>query len=327
VGDPPTAGSQLERILHMLPLAAREGGATYDELAAALEASLDQVVRDLEEVTAREFYHPAGSVHDIGVGFLPDRVVITTTGHFRRPVRLSLREAAALDLGLRLLATERDDPDLPGSVRWLEEQLAWAVPENLADHVHLTGDPAAVDQLRALIIDAARDRRRCRIRYLKPDATGPDERRFDPYVVVYGEGVWYAIGQCHERGERRIFRVDRILEAERLEETFDPPADFDPGDFISGGRVFRADEETEVTVRYAPAVARWVLEEGLGEAQPDGSVVVRHTVVDPGWIVRHVLQHGPDAQVLDPPDFRDLVRHAARGILRTDAHPDAPVDA
>jgi predicted DNA-binding transcriptional regulator YafY len=51
-------------------------------------------------------------------------------------------------------------------------------------------------------------------------------RAFDPYGVVYHEGLWYAIGYCHLRQEQRLFRLDRILSVEPLNETFSLPEDF-----------------------------------------------------------------------------------------------------
>lgn len=310
-----SAQGQLGRILHLLPLAARPGGAGYDELAGALGVSRDQVVRDLEEVTAREYYHPAGSANDISVALDPDRVTVWTGGQFQRPVRLSLPEAAALHLGLRILAAEREDPALLDVMRAVEEQLAWAVPDDIDDQVVVAADPAAGDRLRALMVQAARTSRTCRLSYLKPDAARPEPRTLDPYAVVYAEGNWYVIGRCHDHGETRIFRIDRIVEARMLDDTFQAPASFDLADYVSDGRVYRADQELEVPVRYGPAVARWLTERGEGEAREDGSVIVRHAVADPGWLVRHVLQYGPDAEVLGPDEVREMVRAGAEGVV------------
>jgi predicted DNA-binding transcriptional regulator YafY len=301
-----TAQAQLARILHLVPLAAREGGASYHELARALGIDREQVLRDLEAVTAREFYHPAGTGADIQVGLDGDRVRVWTTGPLRRPVRLDLREAAALHLGLRLLGTERDDPGLPDAMRRVEERIAWALPDDLDGAV--AGGAGSNDALRATVMDAARGCRRVRIDYLKPDAPDVETRVVDPYVVAYAQGHWYVVGHDHSREDTRVFRVDRVLEARPLDERFDPPDDFDPTDFLAAGRVYRADDEIEVTVRYSPRVARWITERGEGEAREDGSVVITHAVADPGWIVRHVLQYGPDAEVIAPREARQWVK-------------------
>jgi predicted DNA-binding transcriptional regulator YafY len=49
------------------------------------------------------------------------------------------------------------------------------------------------------------------------------EREVDPYGVLRRESYWYAVGHCHLRGGLRLFRVDRVLEAEVLDETFALP--------------------------------------------------------------------------------------------------------
>jgi proteasome accessory factor C len=314
VADRVTAEARLDRVLHILPLAGRPGGATYDELAETLGVARDQVIRDVDEVTAREYYHPAGSANDIQIGLVRDRVTVWTGGHFQRPVRLTVREAAALHLGLRLIAAERDDPSLHDVLAHVEQRIAWAVPDEISQQVAVAGDPRGSDAVRALVVQAARERRRCRIEYLKSDAPAPESRALDPYVVVYSDGSWYAIGFCHARQEPRIFRIDRIMEAELLDDPFEPPAGFDPAAFLTGGRVFRADEEVAVQVRYTPRVARWLVERGEGEAGDDGSVVVTHHVADPGWLVRHLLQYGPDAEVLERVEMRGLVRGAAERV-------------
>ncbi len=310
-----TAEAQLDRILHILPLAGRAGGATYDELAEMLAVSRDQVVRDVEEVTAREYYHPAGSANDIQIGLVEDTVTVWTGGHFQRPVRLTFGEAAALHLGLRLIAAEQDDPSPHEVLAEVAKRIAWAVPAEIGEQVAVAGDPRGSDALRTLIVRAAKERRRCRIEYLKPHAPEPESREIDPYVVLYSDGCWYSIGFCHARRERRVFRVDRIMQAEVLEESFEPPDEFDPAEFLAGGRVFRAGEPVEVRVRYSPRVARWLIERGEGDVGEDGSVVVTYDVADPGWLVRHVLQYGPDAEVLESAEARGLVRRAAERSL------------
>ncbi len=293
-----TAGQRIERILQILPLAAREGGIAWDELAARLGVERRALERDLAEVTDREFYHPPASADDIQVGIEADRIRVWTTGPLRRPPRLTAGEAAALDLGLRILAAEREDPAAREAVRALLERVARSVPDDLLDHVAADGDPNAGDAIRALAIDAARRRRRCRIRYLKPDADAPEDRELEPYAIVSAGGYWYALGRSPERDAVRAFRLDRILEVSVGPERFDVPADFDPADYLDGGRVYRADEEVEVVVRYSPRVAPWLRERGEGEAQEDGSVLVRYRVADPGWVVRHVAGYGGEAEVV-----------------------------
>lgn len=303
------AGHQLARLLHLVPLAARPGGATYDELADALDVPREDIVRDLETLTAREFYHPAGTGDEIQVGLEGERVRVWSSGPLQRPVRLDLREAAALHLGLRILADERGDPELPSALHDLVRRIAWSIPDDPAAAI-ATADPGARDAIRAAVIDAARRHRRMELSYLKPDAREPERRRLDPYVVVHAEGRVYAIGRDPEADDIRVFRIDRVLDARLLGDTFTVPDGFDASDYLDGGRVYRADDPVDVTVRYSPRVARWVTERGEGMIQDDGSVTVTRAVADPGWIVRHVLHYGPDAEIVEPAEARDWVLRA-----------------
>jgi predicted DNA-binding transcriptional regulator YafY len=170
------------------------------------------------------------------------------------------------------------------------------------------------DGFRAVVADAARERRRCRIHYLKPGRRAPEERVIRPYLLLHSEGYWYVAGHDEAREAPRVFRMDRILDAALEPDRFEAPADLDPSAFLSeDGRVYRADDETAVRVRYSPAVARWIEERMEAVRQPDGSVIATHEVADTQWLLRHVLQYGPDAEVLAPAEAR---RAAAEVVAR-----------
>jgi predicted DNA-binding transcriptional regulator YafY len=60
-------------------------------------------------------------------------------------------------------------------------------------------------------------------------------------------------------------------------------------------------------VRYSPRIARWVAErEGVAAAE-DGRLTLEHPVADESWAVRHVLQYGPDAEVVEPAELRAAI--------------------
>lgn len=307
------AERQLERILYILPLAARDGGASLSALAADLDVTPERILRDLAEITAADV--PAGDPIPIDVSIEGDRVGVWTTGEFGRPVRLSPRESLALALGLRLLEDEAGPErkarlrDLAGR---LDEALS-AMPAGAATAaLEIEAGAAASGPLLALLRDATRARRPCRIRYLKPGATLPEERRLHPYVLVFASGHWYAIGADPAAAGIRAFRLDRMLDVAIEDGGFEVPDDFRAGDWIEEGGLFFAETEMVARVRYSPRVARWLRERaGPGEAErqdePDGSLVVWHRVADPGWLVRHVLVYGAEAELLEPEGMRELI--------------------
>jgi proteasome accessory factor C len=281
------------------------------ELARELGLSEREVLADLQEVYTRDYYQPAGNVDEVQVVIEADQVEVWTTGEFRRPPRLSPREALALGLGLRVLAAGSPEPARPGMLALaerLERSLAAEPPGALLEGIALNPGADSPAGIRAALREGARERRSCRITYLKPGAPRPEPRTVDPYVLIVAEGHWYLVGHCHRNQEVRIFRTDRVVEATLLDDRFSVPESFDPSAVVRDGRVFAPSEEVEATVRYAARIARWIEEQGPVERQPDGSVLVRYRVSDPTWLVRHVLQHGPDAEVLAPPEMREAVR-------------------
>ena len=94
------------------------------------------------------------------------------------------------------------------------------------------------------------------------------------------------------------------------------PDGFDPTEYMTGGRVYRADGDVDVpvVVRYSATIGRWILERGDGIERPDGSVIVEHRASDPRWAIRHVLQYGADAEILEPPSLRALTGRTAQAV-------------
>lgn len=318
-----TADRQLERVLHILPAAARDAGASIAELAEALDVEPDTIRRDIREVATRSYYHPAGSADQLQIELSRDRVRIWTTGEFQRPVRLTPREAAAVALGLRVLARDAGPsggPQSDGLLQRIEECLTTGpMPGELEESVEVVGAGADREGIRHEIIQAARDHRVCRIGYLKAHAPEPEIRRIHPLGVLQGQGTWYTVAWAEARDAIRVFRLDRVVEARVLDEAFQPPEAFDVEEFIAGRGVFQGHDALEVVVRYSPRIARWIRERHAGREerireQPDGSLVVRHQVVDPVWIVNQVLQYGGEAVVVEPEEVRRLVRATAEGL-------------
>jgi predicted DNA-binding transcriptional regulator YafY len=313
-----TAGEQLERLLYLIPRAARDGGCRLGELAATLGITVEQVSADLVELTDRAFYLPAGSGDDLQILIEGDHVRIWTTKELRRPARLSPLEALALALGLRILAAEEEPARrqaLRAHAERLERQFATGPVDELLARFAVDSGERGESGVQATLRAAARERRRCRIEYLKAGAEQPEERVLSPYALIRNADAWYLLAHCAARQEVRAFRVDRTLSATLLPESFEVPADFDPESWLAGGgQLFRAEADLEVQVRYSPGIARWLREKGPVEEQEDGSVVIRHRVADPRWLVRHILQYGAEAEVLRPAEMRQLVAAAARRV-------------
>lgn len=324
-----TASAQLERILYLLPAAAREGGMRIDDLAAALGVEREVVMRDLQDVTARTFYHPAGAVDSFNILMDDQRVEVYAPSEFQRPVRLNSREALALGLGLRVLASEAAPArrsDILDLAARLEAELGAPKVQTVqelrassgrdphrdtpdAPEVELEEYVIALDDdgFRGVVADAIELGRLCTIWYLKPGDVAPAYRTVAPYRLVHANGHWYVAAYDTDREGVRIFRMDRVLDA-RLEEESVPALPQDELEAVlSGPAPYAASDDIEVSVRYSPRVARWIAERTSDYETENGSVIVRHRVADRRWIVRHVLQYGGEAVVEAPPEARAWV--------------------
>ena len=234
--DGTTADARLERLLHVLPAAARKDGASLERLARELDTTPRRLLDDLEEVTARIYYHPGGWPDDLRILLEGDRVRVVHAQGLDRPVRLSPRELLCLALALRggtAVARVRDDEARQALLRRAEAHLAQESEEALArppvEAPHRAPDP---EEIRGTVLAAARDRTPCGILYVKDGAHDAEGRVIHPYVVAYADGAWYTVAHCTVSEGVRIFRVDRILEAAPARGTFRVPPSFDPDAYL-----------------------------------------------------------------------------------------------
>jgi predicted DNA-binding transcriptional regulator YafY len=181
------------------------------------------------------------------------------------PLMFTEDEALALTLGLlaaRKLGLTAAAPAVEGALAKIERVLPLALRERvqavqetlILDLTH-TG-PTPGSEVVVTLSAAAQQQRRVWMSYSSWQAEITD-RSVDIYGIVYRPGFWYAVGYCHLRSGIRVFRLDRILQAELRDETFERPADFD-----SLGYVMRSLANTPTT--WAVEV---LLETTLEEAQ------------------------------------------------------------
>jgi len=319
------ADIQLRRILLALPHLADGEEHELDALAARIGCDRATLLRMLTTLLSRDFEPPA-FVEGVQLYFDGARVSMVTKT-FRRPMRLSATEMAAIDLGLAMLGAERAPVERPVIARTREQlrTLRVALPGDVVEADIRSASLSSYESLQAMPVlrEAAIAQRPVRIRYQRADGTPPSERVVHPYALLNAEGLWYLAGHCEASTDVRIFRVDRIQAAEATDGRFERPATWRADDVVSGRRVLRTDAPRHLRVRYGPRVARWIVEREEAATAPDGSVEVTYPLADVAWAVRHVLQYGPDAEVVEPADVREAVRERLRHMATRTAHGDA----
>jgi predicted DNA-binding transcriptional regulator YafY len=232
-------------------------------------------------------------------------------------MRLTASELGALELGLAMLRAERP-PDERRAINSALERLRKAMVEAPADALAVPREATLGSPEHAELLTRVREahdaREKIRIRYRAGSRSEASERVVHPYVLVVASGRWYLVAYCESSGGLRSFRFDRMEHVERLAERYEIPATFLVEEFLQDHKVLHVGEPRAMRVRYSPRVARWIAEREGATPDADGSLTMEHPLADVQWGVRHVLQYGPDAEVLEPSDVRQAVVERLRRL-------------
>ena len=313
-----TAAAQLRRILQLIPHLADDKEHTFTEIAERIGVDEATVRGDIRSVSERFGDEPGGFIEGVQIYVEADRVSLTSN-HFRRPMRLTSSELQALELGLAMLRTERppdEHPVIDRARARLRDTLARLPADPIPDLLsHATlGACGRADHL-AAIRTSLSARRKLRLTYRRGGAEDAAERSICPYALVAASGMLYVVAHCEGSEGIRIFRLDRIEAATALAEKYEIPEAFSLDEIVRDGRVLHGEQPRALVIRYSARIARWIAErEGIPLAE-DGSLTHTHPLADVQWAVRHVLQYGPDAEVLSPADVRaEVVRRLDAAI-------------
>jgi proteasome accessory factor C len=306
-----TAAAQLRRILRVLPEIADGHEHDIDEIAGRAKVSKSALLGDLKALADRHGA-PGGFVEGMQIFIGPDTVEVMSD-HFLRPMGLTLHELCALELGLAILRAERP-PDETAAIERTRERLRKVIAKLPPDHddapmrhaeIAPTEGLTHLDELRK----ALRDHRKARITYRRSGADDVTTRVVRLYAIVPASGMWYAVAYCESSEGLRVFRMDRVEEATALSDKYEIPGDFSVRETLQEGRALKAElPPVGMKVKYSARIARWISEREGVEPGADGSVTIDHPLADREWGVRHVLQYGPDAEIVEPVELRSLLK-------------------
>ena len=320
---PGGARDQVARLLALVPFLHQRGSVTVDQAATALGVPASQLVRDLAVLLMCGL--PGGYPDDlIDVdldaleGEAADGVIrVSNADYLARPLRLTATEATALVVALRAVRSEADPRTAEVVDRTLRKLEAAAGQGSGTPRVEPGRDPEdhSLDALREVIGQAVAERRQLRLRYWVPSRDEVSDRVVDPRGVVLAQRTPYLDAWCHSAEAPRLFRLDRIHEAEllpsRIRTRKARPRDLSEGFFTSPA------EATKVTLRLDPA-ARWVPEYYPVAAvrhRRGGVLEVDLHVADERWLRRLLLRLAPHARVVRPSAVAVAFESDARAAL------------
>lgn len=308
--------ARLQQIVHLLYRNPR--GLTTQELAKHCNVSERTIQRDLKDLA------------EAGIPVWDDEKdgrhgIIK--GYYLPPIHFDLEEASALYLAARLLARFSDEHN--PIIVYALAKLAGAMPEAIASHIHhtiraLAYRPENSTFARALETIALgwATGRKVRIWHQAAGSENVHDYLFSPYFLEPSSVGYatYAIGYSSWFEEVHTFKVERIVNAQLTDETFEIPEDFDGAELLGNawGVMFGpSGEETEVVLRFTPNVTRRVKESVWHPSQKledcdDGGCRLRVWVAHPLEMKPFIRGWGPDCRVESPAWLRAEIAEELR---------------
>lgn len=232
------------------------------------------------------------------------------------PVTFSAAEALALVMAALDGHHEAGDPT--GPVGAALGKLVRALPAGVAaqaEVVRRTTAPAPDRSAArpdptttAVLVQGCAEHRRVRLTYRSGSGTQWDAD-VEPWSVVVRHSRWYLLCRT-ARDEVRAYRVDRVLAATVLDDTFEPPADLDPVALLEENLATGWEYATEVEIA-APLddVARWV-SPALGRltAVDERTTRLVGSTSNPWWYAEQLVRTPAPYRVVGCPELRETTR-------------------
>lgn len=280
------------------------------------------------EVTVRTIYRDVAALGEAGVPVVGEAGVgySLVKGYHLPPVMFTAEEATALFVGAELVK-QFSDASLAAPMESSLAKIRSVLPrerqddlDRLARATAIMGSPrlpSGIDQRVLLPIQQAIvTRRLLRVKYRGRARAEETMREIEPLGAVYYGGAWYLVGWCRLRQDFRQFKLERIGVLEVLSERFAARPDFSLREHLEK-EIGRADSIPARAWFSAEAFERVRRESltGLVEARPlrDG-YEVDFLTFSLEWFAHWLLSFGKNANALEPPRLRTLMRHAVEEV-------------
>lgn len=308
--------NRIDRLTGMILLLQSHRVITAEEIASHYEMSVRTVYRDLAALG--EAGVPI--VAEAGVGYSLMR------GYHMPPVMFTEQEAAALFMSGEV--TEQiADGTLRTSLRSALLKVLSVLPKERHDSLKKLkqtvgvwiGGPRKEDEHRALMpLQQAVARRLCvRLSYNAGSRGEVSSRIVEPLGMMYYAREWHLIAYCRMRKDFRDFRLDRVVNWEVTNETFDGHKDFSVQAFLAES--LNEHEITPSTVLFHPAAvdrARREMTCSRIAEKPlaDGRIQFEMLAWSNEWLLGWLLSFGTSVEVLHPPELRQRLHDLAKQV-------------
>lgn len=278
-----------------------------------------EAYRDVDDA-GRMFERDKALLREMGVDIVTtkvgneERYLVASNSFVLPEVEFTPEEARVLALAQRV---------------WSEESLGESAAEALAKlaavgveldvetgrafQPHLDSEPGLPE-----LWHANRDRQRVRFTY-RSTRGEVRERDVEPWMLGMRGGAWYLIGRDRDRGERRTFKLARIVgqpKAYGRPGAYTLPEDLDAGALMAQIKPEDGRETAVLAIRgeYAPALRRRAREVSH-PATPEGYTAHELTYASDEAMAADLGPFGADVLVLEPEHLRAAVVQHFRRVI------------
>lgn len=169
---------------------------------------------------------------------------------------------------------------------------------------------------------ATLQRRRLKIVYNGRGRDTVTERTVSPQRLVHYRDNWHLDAWCHLRRGLRIFAIDRVRDAQELDEPAETVAEAVLEEhFASSYGIFAGKANRTAVLRFTAERARWVADERwhprqAGQFLTDGRYELSLPYRDERELVMDILRHGAQVEVVSPPALRAAAAAALAAALK-----------
>lgn len=288
------------RLFKILYYLLEKGQATAPGLAAEFEVSTRTIYRDVEALSGAgiPIYTEAGRNGGIHLldHFVLDRAVLSETEKEEILTALqSMQIAGGAPEQAETLTKLSALFDLTAA-DWLEIDFSrWGKQ---------TGDHAKFELLKKAVLHHKT------IRLLYAGSTGKrNARKVQPLKISYRSKEWYLKAFCVERQDFRLFKLNRILDLEILEETFLP---------VPYPETETAPQKyPKVVLRFSKEAAYRVYDEfdiNEIEYRENGDLIASAEMPVDAWLTGYLLSFGTQVEIVEPVYLRKILAEQARKI-------------
>ena len=289
--------SRLFKILYRL---LDKGEATACELAKDFEVSVRTIYRDIDALSAAgiPIYTAAGRNGGIRLleGFVLNKAVLSEKEKQEILAALQSINAAKNVDGSETLQ-KLSALFHTHSENWLEVEFSrWGNQES---------DNRKFERLK----DAVLHCKRVKIRYAGSDEN-ETERIIEPLQLAYKAKAWYLKAFCTLKQDYRLFKLNRILGLEVLEEHFVPHE-------FQGQADTHESDYNLVTLRFPKEMAYRVydeFDETQIERQENDGFIVSAKMPEDAWLTGFLLSFGTQVEILSPDSLKAILAEQAKNI-------------